>query len=51
MNEMAVSREFWMQEILGDLLEGLVHDEAFVATLRIHLNAQACEKVEAAKNW
>jgi len=50
MNEMAVSREFWMQEVLGDLLEGLVHDEAFVAKLRPHLNAQASKKLEAAKS-
>ncbi len=50
MNEMAVSREFWMQETLGDLLEGLVRDEEYVAKLRIHLNAQACEKLEAAKS-
>ena len=49
LNEMAVSREYWMQETLGDLLEGLIHDEAFVAKLRPHLNAQAKEKLEAAK--
>jgi hypothetical protein len=48
MNEMALSREYWMQETLGDLLEGLIHDEAFVAKLRPHLNAQAKEKLEAA---
>ena len=47
-NEMAASREFWMQETLGDLLEGLVHDEAFVARLRLNLNPQAQEKLEAA---
>jgi len=47
-NEMAVSREFWMREALGDLLEGLVHDEAFVTDLRPRLNAQALEQLEAA---
>src|SRR5215472_18765105 len=46
LNEMAVSREFWMQETFGDLLEGLVHDEAFVAKLRPRLNAQAQEELE-----
>jgi hypothetical protein len=49
LNEMAVSREYWMQEFLGDLLEGLIHDEAFVAKLRPHLNARAKEKLEAAR--
>jgi hypothetical protein len=48
LNEMAVSHEYWMQETLGDLLEGLIHDEAFVARLRPHLNAQAKKKLEAA---
>jgi hypothetical protein len=47
LNEMAVSREYWMQETLGDLLEGLVHDEAFVARLRPHLNVQAKAKLDA----
>ena len=28
LNEMTVSHEYWMQETLGDRLEGLVHDEA-----------------------
>jgi hypothetical protein len=47
-NEMAASREYWMRETLGDLLDGLVHDEAFVSKLRPHLNIQAREKLEAA---
>jgi len=47
-NEMALSREYWMQETLGDLVGGLVHDKAFVARLRPHLNAQANEELEAA---
>jgi len=46
--EMALSREYWMQETLGDLVGGLVHDKAFVARLRPHLNAQANEELEAA---
>jgi hypothetical protein len=39
-----------MQEALGDLLEGLVHDEGFVAKLRPHLNGLASEKLEAARS-
>jgi hypothetical protein len=47
-NEMALSREYWMEETLGNLAEGLVHDEAFVARLRPLLNDQANEKLLAA---
>jgi hypothetical protein len=47
-NEMAASSEYWMQETVGDLLEGLIHDETFVSKLRLHLDTQAREKLEAA---
>jgi predicted ATPase len=30
-NEMATSRQYWLEETLGDILEALVHDEAFAA--------------------
>ena len=37
-----------LQEALGDLLEGLVHDAAFVAALYPNLNAVAKERLQAA---
>ena len=46
---MASSKEYWIEGALGDVLEGFVHDEAFVVRLRPQLNAQAEEKLNAAK--
>jgi hypothetical protein len=48
-NELVSSKEYWIEEALGDMLEGFAHDEAFVLRLRPHLNAQAEEKLKAAK--
>jgi hypothetical protein len=45
---MATSRQFWLEEALGELLEALVHDEPFAAKLHSHLNEQAQQKLKAA---
>ena len=47
-NELALSKEHWLEELLGDMIEGLVYDESFVFILRPYLNAQAQEKFIAA---
>lgn len=47
-NELALSKEYWLEEVLGDMIEGLVHEESFVYRLRPHLNAQAQERFTAA---
>lgn len=47
LNELALSKEFWLEELLGDVLEGLVHDK-LRGKLCSNLNSQAREKLAAA---
>jgi hypothetical protein len=46
-NELASSREFWIDEALNDMLEGFVHEDSFVSLLRPHLNVQAEARLRA----
>jgi hypothetical protein len=48
LNEMATSRQFWLDEASGELLGALVHDERLAAKLHSHLNEQAQQKLKAA---
>lgn len=47
-NEMAASKEYWLGEVLGDLLEGIAHYEVFTAKLFPRLNQHAQEMLRTA---
>jgi hypothetical protein len=47
-NELAVSREYWLQEVLGvSLLESLARNAEFATALYPHLNTKAQEVLRA----